>query len=70
LQAKGLGLKSLPEICRQAAAVVPLRQEELFAYFQRLHYDLDTGQLEGLEAFFRYLYKFGELPELPQLRFI
>jgi chorismate dehydratase len=70
LQAKALGLKSLPEICRQAATVVPMSQEELSAYFQRLNYDLDAGQQEGLEAFFKYLYKYGEFQELPQLRFI
>jgi chorismate dehydratase len=70
LQAKALGLKALPEICRQAATVVPMPQEELSAYFRRLHYDLDSGQQEGLESFFKYLYKYGELQELPQLRFI
>jgi len=70
LAAKALGLKSLSEICRQAADQVPMPQEELQTYFERLDYDQDEGQKEGLEAFFRYLYKFGELAELPQLRFI
>jgi chorismate dehydratase len=70
LQAKVLGLKSLPEICRQAATVVPLAQEDLAAYFQRLNYDLDAGQQEGLTAFFKYLYKYGEFQELPRLQFI
>jgi hypothetical protein len=35
-----------------------------------LDYDLDAGQQEGLETFFRYLQKFGEFQELPQLEFI
>ncbi len=70
LAAKALGLNSMAEICRQAAAVVPMPLEELAAYFQRLDYNLDAGQQEGLEAFFKYLYKFGEFQELPQLRFI
>jgi len=70
LAAKALGLNSLTEICRQAAAAVPLPQEELLAYFHRLNYELDAGQQEGLEAFFGYLYKFGEFPELPQLQFV
>ncbi len=55
LAAKALGLNSMPEICRQAAAVVPMPQEELAAYFQRLDYNLDPGQQEGLEAFFQVL---------------
>lgn len=70
LAAKSLGLNCLPEICRQAAAIVPLPPEELVAYFQRLDYDLDAGQQEGLEAFFRYLHKYGEFPDLPRLEFI
>lgn len=70
LAAKALGLQSMAEICRQAAAVVPLPPAELAAYFQRLEYDLDADQQEGLAAFFKYLCKFGEFPELPQLQFI
>jgi chorismate dehydratase len=70
LAAKALGLESLHEICQMAAATVPMPLEELETYFQRLEYDLDSGQLEGLEAFFRYLHKFGEFEEIPQLRFI
>jgi chorismate dehydratase len=70
LAAKALGLKSMSEICRLAAAKVPMPQEELETYFERLDYELDEGQQEGLEAFFRYLHKFGEFAELPQLRFI
>jgi chorismate dehydratase len=70
LAAKALGLNSMAEICRQAATVVPIPSEELTAYFQRLDYGLDAGQQEGLEAFFKYLYKFGEFQEIPQLRFI
>jgi chorismate dehydratase len=70
LAAKALGLASMPEICRQAAEAVPMPSGALAAYFQRLNYELDTGQQEGLEAFFRYLHKFGEFPELPQLEFI
>ena len=70
LRAKAMGLESIAEICRQAAATVPMAQEELEIYFQRLNYDLDAGQQEGLEAFFRYLHKFGEFEELPHLEFI
>ena len=70
LAAKTLGLNAMPEICRQAAAVVPMPPEELAAYFQRLDYNLDADQQEGLEAFFKYLYKFGEFQEMPQFRFI
>jgi chorismate dehydratase len=70
LAAKALGLSSMAEIYRQATSAVPMSPEELADYFQHLNYDLDTGQLEGLEVFFRYLYKFGEFPALPQLQFI
>jgi chorismate dehydratase len=70
LRAKAMGLQSIAEICRQAAATVPMAQEELEIYFQRLNYDLDAGQQEGLEAFFRYLHKFGDFKEMPQLEFI
>jgi chorismate dehydratase len=70
VNAKALGLKSMAEICRQAAQTVPLPPEALAAYFQQLDYDLDAGQQEGLVAFFRYLHRFGEFQELPQLQFI
>jgi chorismate dehydratase len=70
LAAKTLGLQALPAICRQAATVVPLRPEELQAYFQRLDYDLQADQQEGLTAFFRFLWRYGEFPTLPPLRFI
>jgi chorismate dehydratase len=70
LAAKALGLQSMAEICRQAAETVPIPPEALEAYFQQLDYDLDAGQQEGLETFFRYLQKFGEFQELPQLEFI
>jgi chorismate dehydratase len=70
LLAKAKGLQAITEICRQAAATVPMAQKELEIYFQRLNYDLDPGQQEGLEAFFRYLHKFKEFEELPQLQFI
>ena len=70
LAAKALGMKSMPEICRQAATAVPMPSEALAAYFQLLNYELDAGQQEGLEAFFRYLYKYGDYPKLPHLEFI
>ncbi len=70
LAAKALGLQSLAAICRQAATVVPLPEEALTAYFQRLNYDLAADQQEGLAAFFRFLWRYGEFEELPRLRFL
>ncbi len=70
LAAKALGLQALPAICQQAATVVPLSAAELIAYFQRLNYDLDADQQEGLETFFRFLWRYGEFDDLPQLRFL
>ena len=68
--AKKLGLEALPAICRQAAAIVPLAEAELRAYFQRLNYDLDADQQLGLSAFFRFLHRYGELLHLPALEFL
>lgn len=70
LQAKRLGLQAIAEVCRQAARLVPLSVSDLTVYFQRLNYDFNAEQQEGLRAFFRYLHKYGELPELPELVFI
>jgi chorismate dehydratase len=70
LEAKKLGLRKMEDICSQAAEVVNMSSEQVKNYFQLLNYDLDDGQQEGLEAFYSYLYRFGELPELPELRFI
>ncbi len=70
LAAKTLGLRALPAICRQAAPIVGLPPEALLTYFQRLNYDLDDRQQEGLQTFFRFLWRYGELPALPAWRFI
>lgn len=70
LQAKNLGLQALPEVCREAARSVPLSPAELAVYFQRLNYDLGVEHQEGLLAFFRYLHKYGDLAEMPELTFI
>jgi len=70
MASKKLGLGALPTICRRAADLVPLSLEELMAYFQRLNYDLDADQQEGLSAFFRFLFRYGELPRLPALEFL
>ncbi|AEB09263.1 menaquinone biosynthetic enzyme MqnA/MqnD family protein [Desulfobacca acetoxidans] len=64
------GCNALSDICRQATAQVNLSEAELLDYFQKLKYDLDAGQQEGLTAFFRYLHRYGDLPEMPELRFI
>jgi len=70
VDSKAQGCAALSEICRQATAQVNLSEAELLDYFQKLQYDLDAGQQEGLIAFFRYLYRYGDLPEMPELRFI
>ncbi|MBW1916857.1 MAG: menaquinone biosynthesis protein [Deltaproteobacteria bacterium] len=70
LMAKDWGLKSLEEISHQAADLLGLDYQTLFHYYNQLNYDLQAPQRQGLEAFYHYLLKFGELPEMPQLRFI
>ncbi len=67
---KTQGCAALPDICRQAAALVNLSEAELLDYFRKLQYDLDAGQQTGLEAFYRYLHRYGDLGEMPELRFI
>ena len=69
LAAKALGLKSMSEICRLAEERHQCLRKN-WKLFRRLDYDLDAGRREKFESFFRYLHKFGEFDELPQLRFI
>jgi chorismate dehydratase len=70
LTAKRLGLQSLEEICRLAAAKVSLSLDELRPYFTRLRYTLDERQQQGLTVFYRFLFRSGALMEMPQLEFI
>lgn len=70
LASKAAGLANLEELCQVASRVVNLGLGELKAYFTRLNYDFEGSQQEGLKVFFRYLHRFGMLPELPELHFI
>ncbi|OPX20323.1 MAG: hypothetical protein BZ151_04480 [Desulfobacca sp. 4484_104] len=70
LLAKNWGLKSLTEISQRAADLVGLDYQKLFDYFHLLNYDLRGPQQQGLHAFYHYLYKAGELAEIPELRFL
>ncbi|MDD3581059.1 MAG: menaquinone biosynthesis protein [Desulfobacca sp.] len=70
LMAKNWGLRSLMEISQRAADLIGLDHQELFDYFHLLNYDLGSRQQQGLQAFYHYLYKVGELAEIPELRFI
>lgn len=70
LHSKQLGLKALEEISGRAATEVHLTVEQLVSYFKHLNYGLDDRQQNGLATFFRYLYRGGELTEMPELQFI
>lgn len=70
LAAKADGLAHLEDICRLASEVVHLGPGELRTYFSRLNYDFDARHQEGLRVFFRYLFRFGMVGELPELEFI
>jgi len=70
LQARDWGLDALEEICGFATRSVNLDTDQLLNYFLQLNYTLDAGQQEGLSAFYRYLHRYGALPEPPVLQFI
>lgn len=70
LESKAAGLNALEEICHHASRLVDLTPEDLKTYFHFLNYDLNSRQLRGLHRFYRYLFRFGTLDEMPEIRFI
>jgi chorismate dehydratase len=67
---KTWGLAGLEDICRHASTLMHMNPADLGRYFHLLDYDLNARQQEGLSAFYRYLHRFGALPEMPEVEFI
>jgi chorismate dehydratase len=67
LAAKQWGADNPGLICEQALKAGLLNSAELREYYQRLHFDLDRRQQSGLELFFEYLYRIGEIPAAPKI---
>ncbi len=70
LESKKWGLGALEEICRHASNLVSMSTEDLHNYFGLLNYELDAHQQEGLMTFYRFLHRYGVLPEMPVLESI
>jgi chorismate dehydratase len=69
LRSRDWGLGSLAELSRIAAGPFGMTPAQILAYFQQLDYSLGPEHEEGLATFFHYLYKLGELDEVPQLEY-
>jgi chorismate dehydratase len=68
---RGLESASLTQIAREWAPRIGLTDAEVHGYLtQNIHYQLDSGCLEGLELFYRYAAEIGALPEAPELSFL
>jgi len=67
LSAKRWGNANIGIICRQAATTGLLGVPELEEYYKCLKFDLDERGRKGLELFYSYLFKAGELEAVPRL---
>jgi chorismate dehydratase len=67
LSAKKWGREHPDTICSEAARQGILGYRELRDYYQCLRYDLGAGEKKGLELFYEYLVKIGEVAEAPRL---
>ena len=70
LESKNWGLAGLEEICQHASTLVKMSTPDLRHYFSLLNYELDLHQQEGLMIFYRFLHRYGVLPEMPLLESI
>lgn len=63
--------ENIAEIAREWAPRVGLSEEEVRTYLtENIHYQLDSGCLEGLQMFYRYAAECGALPSAPPLHFV
>jgi chorismate dehydratase len=66
----GLEPASLNLIAREWAPRLDISESDVRSYLtENIHYQLDTGCLEGLQLFYRYAAEIGALPGEPQLQF-
>ena len=66
--AKKWGCANLDVICAEASRKGVLSIPELYDYYKRLYYDLNTEECAALERFYGCLAQIGELPEAPRLK--
>lgn len=67
----GLEAQSLNQIAREWAPRLALSESDIWTYLtENIHYQLDSGCLEGLRLFYRYAEEIGALPAAPEVRFV
>jgi chorismate dehydratase len=67
----GLHAENVDLIAREWSSRLELSEVELRSYLsENIHYQLDTGCLEGLQLFYRYAAECGALPAAPPLHFL
>ncbi|HMK22200.1 MAG TPA: menaquinone biosynthesis protein [Terriglobales bacterium] len=68
---RGVRPENIAEIAQEWAPRVGLTEAEVRSYLtENIHYQLDSGCLEGLQLFYRYAADCGALPTAPALRFV
>jgi len=67
LASKRWGCKNIDHICVEAARAGLLGMEELREYYRCLRFDLNDMERKGLELFYSYLLRIGELERVPDL---
>jgi len=70
VQCMDYGREHLPAVVDSAAGCYPLDRSSLTRYFGLLHYGFGSEYQQGLRRFYELAHQAGELPEVPQLRFI
>jgi len=66
----GLEPENLETISREWGPKVGLSEDEVRIYLtENIHYQLDSGCLDGLRLFYQYAAEVGALPKAPELRF-
>jgi len=66
----GLEPASLNQIACEWAPRLDMTEADVRSYLtQNIHYNLDSGCLEGLQLFYRYAAEIGALPSAPELHF-
>ena len=67
----GLEPSNLNQIVRQWAPRLDINESDVRSYLtENIHYDLDSGCLEGLKLFYHYAAEIGALPAAHELRFV
>ncbi len=67
LMAKAWGYENMDRVCSEASKSGPLSYAEFQDYYSTLDYNLDQGNLAGLESFYRYLFELDEIKRIPAL---